>query len=414
MQKNTAGKWTVFAFEDEGGTNPGEPVTGDAANITANVHIDGAAANAVDDTNPTELSAGYYVFDVTAAETNGDQLTLIPASSTANVNVIGVPGVVYTTPANFPAMGIESDGHVHGDVKEWLGTAVTISSTTAKPEVDAASIHDDATAASNAEEYFSDGNGSSAVLYVPRFMVKPASGTLVYSWRCHVTGPDGAMKDADSAPTINSLTNQAGTDLSSRLNSTTATKLAAGVYEWEYTSTSTDDVETIEIEAFATLNSNVRSLYAHSLVEVVVGDGSALTEAGGDGDHLTAVPWNAAWDAEVQSEVTDALNAYDPPTKAELDSGFAAQNDLSAAEVNAEVLDVLNTDTFGEPGQETPAATTTLADKISYIYKAWRNKKDNDGSTTQLYADDASTVDQKQTTSESGGTVTKGEWTSGP
>lgn len=38
-------------------------------------------------------------------------------------------------------------------------------------------------------------------------------------------------------------------------------------------------------------------------------NGSGLTEAGGTGDHLTAVPWNASWDAEVQSEVDDALVA---------------------------------------------------------------------------------------------------------
>ncbi len=50
--------------------------------------------------------------------------------------------------------------------------------------------------------------------------------------------------------------------------------------------------------------------------------GAGLTEAGGTGDQLTAIPWNAAWDAEVQSEVTDGLNAYDPPTKAEMDSAF--------------------------------------------------------------------------------------------
>lgn len=36
------------------------------------------------------------------------------------------------------------------------------------------------------------------------------------------------------------------------------------------------------------------------------------------GAGLTGIPWNAAWDAEVQSECTDALNAYDPPTRAEL------------------------------------------------------------------------------------------------
>lgn len=109
MFKNTAGKWAVFAFQDEGGTNPGEPVTGDALNITANIHIDGGAANAVDDTNPTELSAGYYVFDITAVEANGDMLTLIPASSTANVNVIATPGSQATTqvfPNNFADLAI--------------------------------------------------------------------------------------------------------------------------------------------------------------------------------------------------------------------------------------------------------------------------------------------------------------------
>ena len=37
------------------------------------------------------------------------------------------------------------------------------------------------------------------------------------------------------------------------------------------------------------------------------------------GSGLSAIPWNSSWDAEVQSEVTDALNAYDPPTKAEMD-----------------------------------------------------------------------------------------------
>lgn len=41
---------------------------------------------------------------------------------------------------------------------------------------------------------------------------------------------------------------------------------------------------------------------------------------GAAGAGLSAIPWNAAWDAEVQSECTDALNAYDPPTKAEMDA----------------------------------------------------------------------------------------------
>lgn len=46
-------------------------------------------------------------------------------------------------------------------------------------------------------------------------------------------------------------------------------------------------------------------------------------EIGAAGAGLTAVPWNAAWDAQVESEVTDALNAYDPPTNTELASAVS-------------------------------------------------------------------------------------------
>jgi len=41
---------------------------------------------------------------------------------------------------------------------------------------------------------------------------------------------------------------------------------------------------------------------------------------GSAGAGLSGIPWNASWDAEVQSEVADALAAYDPPTKAEMDA----------------------------------------------------------------------------------------------
>lgn len=46
-----------------------------------------------------------------------------------------------------------------------------------------------------------------------------------------------------------------------------------------------------------------------------------VTDAiGATGTGLSAIPWNAAWDAEVQSECTDALNAYDPPTNSEMEA----------------------------------------------------------------------------------------------
>ncbi len=93
MKKNTAGqKWIVFAFDETDNT----AVTGNAAQITAKVSIDGAAGTVTTDANPTEIEDGYYAFDIDADETNGDYLVILPDSATANVQVVGVPGGVWT------------------------------------------------------------------------------------------------------------------------------------------------------------------------------------------------------------------------------------------------------------------------------------------------------------------------------
>lgn len=96
MQKNVPGqRWKVFAFD----TTTSVEVTGDAANITANLKKDYGAAAATNDVNPTELEDGFYYFDLTQAETNAGILELFPESSTPNVQVIPVPAS-YTTIAS--------------------------------------------------------------------------------------------------------------------------------------------------------------------------------------------------------------------------------------------------------------------------------------------------------------------------
>lgn len=92
MLKNTAGqKWEVFAFS----ASTGLPVSGDEANITAEIKIgpDGAL-QPLADTNPVAVSgkAGYSLFDLSQAETNANQIWLYPESSTPGVTVIAVPG----------------------------------------------------------------------------------------------------------------------------------------------------------------------------------------------------------------------------------------------------------------------------------------------------------------------------------
>lgn len=107
MEKNVASqKWRVFAFDK---TN-NNPKTGDAANISAKISKDWGVKTATNDVAPTEIEDGYYEFDLTQAESNAKNLDLYPESSTANIQVIGVPGNIVTTPKNHTAMGIESDG----------------------------------------------------------------------------------------------------------------------------------------------------------------------------------------------------------------------------------------------------------------------------------------------------------------
>lgn len=143
------------------------------------------------------------------------------------------------------------------------------------------------------------------------------------------------------------------------------------------------------------------------------GSGTAQT-ARDVGGQLDAAVSTRATPAQVNTEADAALADYDPPTKAELDTGLAALNDLSAAEVNAEVVDALNVDTYAEPGQEAPAATNTLVKKIGYLFKLLRNKIATTASQISVYNDAGDTVDQKSAISDNGTTFDRGEFGTGP
>jgi hypothetical protein len=83
--KNTASKITFYAWN----TSANAPKTGDAANITARVRIDGGTLTQLTDTSATEIDAtnapGAYEFDATAGEMNGDILLFTAKSTTASV-----------------------------------------------------------------------------------------------------------------------------------------------------------------------------------------------------------------------------------------------------------------------------------------------------------------------------------------
>jgi len=102
MFKNVASqKIKLFAFDSTTGVGK----TGDAANLTAYVSKDNGTVTVLGDTSATEMDAtnakGWYLFDLTQAETNADSLLFSGKSSTSNIQVCGQ--IYETYPASFTA-----------------------------------------------------------------------------------------------------------------------------------------------------------------------------------------------------------------------------------------------------------------------------------------------------------------------
>ena len=79
-----------------------------------------------------------------------------------------------------------------------------------------------------------------------------------------------------------------------------------------------------------------------------------------------------------------------------LEATVAALNDLSAAQVNAEVVDAIGTDTISEMSQGAPPLAPTVKQAINYLYRELvRNKivvDTNTANQKQIFADDGTTI----------------------
>lgn len=160
---------------------------------------------------------------------------------------------------------------------------------------------------------------------------------------------------------------------------------------------------TTEITAGITLTTDFDSRTGLNNVRVVATGGNGY--ASGTIYHLVIT----AGTVDSVSVVGEVIGAFSLEMQSVAEVGANVLGDI-----NAEVVDALNVDAYAEPGQEAPGATVSLAKKISYLYKAFRNKITQDSTTLKLYADDGTTVDQTATVSDNGTTYTRGELVSGP
>lgn len=135
---------------------------------------------------------------------------------------------------------------------------------------------------------------------------------------------------------------------------------------------------------------------------------------------LTSSGAGGATAAEVWEYATRTLSTA-PPTasqiRQEMDSNSTKLANLDAtvssratpAQVNAEVLDVLNVDTFAE-SSSVPAATSSLAAKIRWMFTLSRNKITQNATTQALRNDADSANIATSAISDDGTTMTRGEW----
>jgi hypothetical protein len=112
-------------------------------------------------------------------------------------------------------------------------------------------------------------------------------------------------------------------------------------------------------------------------------------EIGAAGAGLSAIPWSAAWDAEVQSEVNDALVAF-----------FT-----SAATLVNLIWDEAQVETTGAP-----AITGTMREFMQWWAALSRNKMTQTATTSTLRNDADGADLSTSTVSDDGTTFTRGEW----
>lgn len=151
-----------------------------------------------------------------------------------------------------------------------------------------------------------------------------------------------------------------------------------------------------------------------------IGDGTNLTEAGGTGDHLTAIDlpdqtMNITGNLSGSvGSVTGAVGSVTGNVGGNVTGSVGSLAAQAKADVNAEVVDALDTDTYTTPAQGAPPASASITTMLRNLYFPFRNRSAADGNYIYFYGDDESTVLYKKQISDNGTTYTEQEAVTGP
>lgn len=187
-------------------------------------------------------------------------------------------------------------------------------------------------------------NNTRCVRVVPDVIERPDSGTVEYRVELFLYDVVGNMEAPDSAPTI-TLVNQAGTDRSARLDSTTMALVETGRYRAIYTASSSDSLEQL-VWAFSVVEGGNTRKYGNgslivdtTAVDFTAADRIKLESVYNDwldGGRLDSLLDQALADTnELQTDWADN-GRLELKLDAILDKGEAIQDDVAAVQTEVE------------------------------------------------------------------------------
>lgn len=370
----------------------GDLVTG-ATGLDSEISKDGGTF--VDCTNEaTEIatSSGMYFLDLSSTEMNADTVAIIIKTTSSGAKT--TPVVLYPVTLAEAMLGVQTvqfsagavdaaaiatgaiDADAIADNAIDAGALATGAITAAKfaaGAIDAAAI---ATDAITAAKIAADAIGASELA------VDAVNEIADQVWDEALAGHLGAGSTGAALNAAGSAGDPWATALPGAYGAGTAGKIVGDNINATVSSRATqasvdlidDFVDDLESRLGVPSNLGSGATIAANLVDIE----GQTDDIGVAGAGLTAIPWNAAWDAEVQSEVDDALNT----AIAELSQGI-------------------------------PTATPTLRTGLMLLYMVQRNLLQITA-TEKRVTNDAGTVITKKALSDDGTTYAEAEMVSGP
>ena len=451
LKTNTAVIITVGPFYDktDGVTiETALTITNERITLTADTDDGAAPTNILDNIAGATAATANDLNYITGNDAGMMQLEL----AAANVNRLGRMFLSITDAANhvpvfhefmvLPAMIYDAfilgTDVLQADMTQILGTAVATPATAGLLDVNVKEISSDATAANNAELMF-DGTGYAGGTTKLGVDAVALSGDSVAADNLESEYDGTGYGHVLQRTTIATLATQvsftltAGSADNNAYNgciiviqdAATAAQKAVGIIS-AYTGATKTVTLLNDPAVFTMATTDIVTIIADRALKPTVDNRTLDVSTGGEAGVDWANVGTPGSTVGLSATTVGVLTTYTGNTLQTGDSfsriglAGASLTDLGGmstamkAQVNTEALDVLNTDTFAEPAQGTPAATSTLVNKIGYLYKFLRNRITQTATQLSIYNDDAATVDHKSTVSDNGTTYDRGEIASGP